>query len=156
MQRRYWLSAAGLAATVVVAGLALRSANPPLPVPPEMQRILEAQERLAPQELAAVQALRVFAAVSLTYFTENGRYAGPEKLKATGYLDPKWPRVEPGTYTIDCRIGEETGFACFADPVSGSVHRYFYVDPSQLVRVERDRRPDEHSPVFGLSKEQSR
>ena len=156
MQGRYWLLAAGLAATVVVAGLALRSANPQLPVSPEMQRILEAQEQLAPQELAAVQALRVFAAVSLTYFTENGRYAGPEELKEKGYLDPKWPRVEPDAYTIDCRIGEETGFTCVADPASGSVQRYFYVDPSQLVRVERDRRPDENSPVFGLSKEQSR
>jgi len=156
MKRWHWALVVGLAVTVGVAGLALRTADPDLPVSPEMRQLLQAQEQLAPEELAAVQALRVFAAVSLTYFTENGRFAGPEELKAKGYLDPKWPRVETEAYKIDCRIGEETGFACFADPVSGSVQRYFFVDPSQTVRVERDRRPDAHSPVFGLSKEQSR
>ncbi len=156
MKRRYLGLAVGLAAVVVAAGLALRTAQPGLPISPGVQQILEAQKQLSPQELAAVQALRVFAAVSLAYFTDNGRYAEPEELKSKGYLDPKWPRVAADAYTIDCRIGEGTGFACFADPVSGSVQRYFFVDPSQTVRVERDRRPDSNSPVFGLSKEQSR
>ena len=86
----------------------------------------------------------------MVHFTEKGDYASREQLQVAGYLDPEWPRVDAAAYTISCEVGEERmGFTCFADPLPPHSN-YFYVNPSQSVRYEMARRPDENSPVFGL------
>jgi hypothetical protein len=143
-----------LVATVLGAAFALSQSGDAGPRVPElMQQIFSAQEEIPEEEVAVLQSLRVVAAVEMVYFTEKGGYASPEELQAAGYLDPQWPRVDASAYTISCEIGEESsGFTCFADPHSPYTN-YYYVSPSQSVRYERARRPDESSPVFGMSKE---
>ena len=151
-----WAKLAGLLLLITVLGAAFalsQSGDAGPQVPESMRQILSAQRELAAEEVSALQALRVFAAVEMVHYTEKGSYATPAELKAAGYLDPQWPRVDESAYTISCELGEERlGFTCFADPHPPN-ENYYYVNPSQPVRYERARRPDESSPVFGMSKE---
>ena len=91
-----WARILGLLFVVSVLGAALalsRSGDAGPQVPETMQQMLSAQQELAAEEVAALQALRVVAAVEMVHFTEKGGYATPEELQAAGYLDPQWPRV---------------------------------------------------------------
>ena len=144
-----------LVAAVVVVGVGVvyrgGQAGPVLSEP--MVTIHRAQQRLPADEVAAIQALRVVSAVEAVYLAEHGHYATPAALKAAGVLDPEWPRLGAGLYKVHCQvIPKWTGFACYADPTASTGRRYF-VDPSQVVRYEKNSQPYENSPVFGLSKE---
>jgi len=115
--------------------------------------MLAMQDKIPEAEVQVVQALRVLSAVQTAYFTQHQSYASPEELKAAGMLDPAWPRVDAGAYQISCVVGQERiGFECQAEP-SPPYSNYYFINPSQVVRFEKDRRAGENSPIFGMSKE---
>lgn len=145
----YWGGILGLVA--IAAGWLLQSEpeNQDLPVPSGIARVLEAQSKLPPESVSALQDLRLIAAVEMAHFTQEGGYAGPEKLQADGYLDPQWPRAESSTYHVDCDFSEErVAFVCYADGLQPEAEWYM-VDSTQVVRWERSRRPTARSPIFG-------
>ncbi len=150
--------AIGVVAVLGMAGVGyriLQSGTPQPEIPLEIRQMLMAQQKLPEAEVRAIQGLRVLAAVQAVYFTQHQSYAPPQELKSAGMLDPAWPRVDAAAYQISCIVEEERiGFECHADPVPPYSNSYF-VNPSQVVRVEKKRRADENSPVFGISKETS-
>ena len=116
-----------------------------------MERIFQAQSKLPPEAVRALQDLRLVAAVQAAYFTARSRYGSVDELKQAGYLDPAWPRAD--TYRVTCAgPPEPSGFVCFADPAPPQLV-YFRVDATQAVRYASGHRPDGGSPVFGIPQE---
>lgn len=153
MAKKGLLLLAVTAVLVAAAAIALRTREPGPVVPKDMVAIHRAQQQLPANEVGAIQALRVLSAVEAVQLAEHSRYVSPKELKSAGLLDPAWPRVNPASYNINCEVRQKPmGFACYADPVSPR-DTYYFVNPSQVVRFEKNRRPDENSPVFGLPKE---
>lgn len=147
-----------VAILVAVVSLALagvlmsRSFRRPPPARP-IDRVLRSQRDLPLQSLRALQDLRVFGSVQLTYFMEKRRFGSVEELQRGGYLSPRWPAVLPDAYKISCEVAADSqSFVCFADAVDhGQVS--FRVDPSQAIRFRRGQRPDNNSQIFGISEE---
>ncbi len=134
-------------------GLAGEASSDP-ELPPELAELLEAQQALPGASVAALQDLRLVAAVQLTYFTEKGRYETPEKLQQDAYLDPEWPRSPAESYRVHCVIKlEGAAFVCFADALEPELDWYM-TDSTQAVRRAAGARPTAQSPVFGVGEEE--
>ena len=148
-----FLVIAGLSVIAVTVGL-LQSRESSWQPPEAIQKVFEAQQNLPPEEVQAIQDLRLMAGVQAAHFSQNGSYASPEGLKGGGLLDPEWPRASRDSYQATCTVLQERlGFECYADPIQPEFNNYYFVDASQIVRTERNRRPDENSPAFGTTKE---
>ena len=148
--RRILPSTIVLLATVTLAAWLL--ASRPQPVrSAALERVFQAQSKLPPEAVRALQDLRLVAAVQAAYFTARGRHGAVDELKQAGYLDPAWPRA--GAYRVTCAgPPEPSGFVCFADPAP-PLSTYFRVDVTQAVRYASGHRPDGRSPVFGIPQE---
>ena len=135
------------------AGLEGGGQNDPEP-PSQLARMLEAQASLPEASVAALQDLRLVAAVQLTYFSEKGGYVSPAKLREGGYLDPEWPRTPAASYRVSCEVMHEgAAFVCFADALEPELD-WFMTDSTQTVRWAGAARPTARSPVFGVSEEE--
>ena len=129
-----------------------KSEDPDLP--PQLAKLLEAQEKLPNSSVMALQDLRLVAAVQMTYFSEKGTYETPQKLQAEGYLDPEWPRTPAGSYRINCELRQEgSAFVCFADALGPGLDWYM-TDSAQTVYWSPDSRPTVQSPMFGVGEEE--
>ena len=106
-----------------------------------------AQPSVPAESVRAVQDLRLVAAVELAWAAGGAPFAPPDRLKAAGYLDPKWPRSDPRAYRLTCEVEAARAFTCFADSLSAS-RAHFRIDAAQTVRFERGRRPDGRSPIY--------
>ena len=123
-------------------------------MPPQLARLLEAQRELPEESVAALQDLRLVAAVQLTHFSERGGYRTPEELQQEGYLDPEWPRTGAESYRVGCELMQEgAAFVCFADALNSELDWYM-TDSTQALRWAKDARPTAQSPVFGVSEEE--
>ena len=115
----------------------LRSGGAEPVIPESIRQILAEQDKLPQTEVETLQALRVVAAVEMAFFTQHGRYAAPEELKSSGFLDPAWPRIDSQAYQISCELGQEgLGLECFADPAP-PYSNYYYVNPSKSFVLRR-------------------
>ena len=123
-------------------------------LPPQLAKLLAEQEKLPPESLAALQDLRLVAAVQLTHFTERGGYLTPQQLQQDGYLDPEWPRAPAEAYNVNCELRQEgAAFVCFADALETELD-WYRTDSSQTIRWSADGRPTDRSPVFGVGEEE--
>ncbi|MFN0166279.1 MAG: hypothetical protein ACKV22_07590 [Bryobacteraceae bacterium] len=114
----------------------------------QIEEILDKQRKLPKQVVTALQDLRLAGAVEITYATARRGYGTIEELKKAGFLDPKWPRSDPGTYQLTCKVEpSRDGFVCYADPVS-SGNPGLRIDAGQTIRHALNRRPDAESPPF--------
>jgi hypothetical protein len=111
-------------------------------------RVLARQRTLPREAVAALQDLRLAAAVEMTFFHRRGHYGAIEELKSDGLLDPAWPRSAASFYRVACTVEQDQrGFVCHADPrAPQAIH--FRVDATQAVRFQYGRRPDASSEVF--------
>lgn len=142
------LLTAAACAGVLSVGIYLTSAKARTPSRSPAEQVLRRQQPLPREAVVALQDLRLAAAVELTHFTAKGRYGSIDELKSAGFLDPAWPRSDPGSYRVTCGPDEgNQGFVCYADPHSPqSIH--FRIDATQALRQKRGQRPDAGSPVF--------
>ena len=112
---------------------------------PVIARTLARQSQLPPEAQRAIQALRLAGAVQFAFFSSERRYGLPQELKQRGYLDPRWPRVDP-VYRVTCGADNE-GFICYADSSAANLP-WFRSDATQSIRWRLGGRPDLSSPVF--------
>ncbi len=132
------------AAVLTSAGCRRTDAKTALP----MERAIEKQRQLTAREVAALQDLRLIAAVQTVHYSRNRRYATPEALKAAGMLDSAWPRSAPSAYQVQVELTKTADtFEVFADPVEQGLG-FYRIDETQVVRTERTHRPTRSSSVF--------
>ena len=145
------LLACGLLACGGAAGEP-QSGDPDLP--PQLAKLLAEQEKLPAESVAALQDLRLVAAVQLTHFNEKGGFQTPQQLQRDGYLDPEWPRSPDKAYRVNCEMKQEgAAFVCFADALEPELDWYM-TDSSQTIRWADSARPTARSPIFGVGEEE--
>lgn len=122
--------------------------KPQQSAPLPFEQALAKQRSLSPPEVAALQDLRLLAAVQNAQFSKSGSFLSPDQLKSAGLLDPAWPRSSPANYRIEFTVAPAgASFEAYADPVDHKLS-FFRIDESQVVRTNRQRRPTADSAAF--------